>query len=212
MDDCAEMKKNILRVAESTTLEAVDQGAHITSWQVDGEEQLYISPLCAFEAKKAVRGGIPLIFPQFEKFGDGVRHGFARTAGWVQAPDPEALHYSLKTKKDEYSYWPYSAELNYTARPAENALMLELAVTNPDSRVFSFTCALHTYIKIDALANIRLYGLKGLDYWIHGDACDDRAVEAADYLIVKGKIDRMYFNTSETLLLQDGARQLEFTS
>lgn len=160
---------NILRVAEGTTLEAADQCVHITSGQVNGEEQLYLSPLCAFEAKKAVRGGILLIFPQFDKFEDGACHGFARTADWVQVP---------KT----------------------------------DTRVFSFTCALHTYIKIDDLTNNKLYGLKGLDYWNHGDVFDDRSIEAADYIVVEDKIDRMYFNTPRTIELLDGNRKLEFTS
>lgn len=49
-------------------------GATILSWTVDGKEQLFLSSKAVLNGTKAIRGGIPLVFPQF---GPGVltQHG-----------------------------------------------------------------------------------------------------------------------------------------
>ena len=40
-------------------------GAHVVSWiPALGEEQLYLSPTSALGGTAAVRGGVPVIFPQ----------------------------------------------------------------------------------------------------------------------------------------------------
>ena len=58
-------------------------GAHVLSWQAGGwGEQLYLSPKAVAAEGKAVRGGIPVIFPQFEQRGPDrslPRHGLSRT-------------------------------------------------------------------------------------------------------------------------------------
>jgi D-hexose-6-phosphate mutarotase len=35
-------------------------GAHVTSWKIDGQEQLYLSERAIFQEGKAIRGGIPV--------------------------------------------------------------------------------------------------------------------------------------------------------
>jgi hypothetical protein len=54
----------------STQLEVYLFGGHATSWTVNGEEQLFVSSIAVYDGKKAIRGGIPIVFPQF---GAGVR-------------------------------------------------------------------------------------------------------------------------------------------
>ena len=65
------------------------QGAHITHWQPHGEDPiLFLSEKSAFLPGKAIRGGIPIIFPWFgsrtpnkhSSRSDGPAHGFARTS------------------------------------------------------------------------------------------------------------------------------------
>ena len=42
------------------------QGAHLTAWQPPGERPvLFTSPNSAFAPGRAIRGGIPIIFPWF---------------------------------------------------------------------------------------------------------------------------------------------------
>ena len=65
-------------------------GAHVLSWHAAGwGEQLYLSPaagLGALQSGQAIRGGVPVIFPQFELKGPDTslpRHGLARQRAWT---------------------------------------------------------------------------------------------------------------------------------
>ena len=45
-------------------------GAHLVSWvPAGGQEQIYLSPTSAYGEGQAVRGGVPVIFPQFSTRG-----------------------------------------------------------------------------------------------------------------------------------------------
>ena len=51
-------------------------GAHCVSWKHDGEELLYMSSIAKFDGSKAIRGGIPVVFPQFGRPDESmVQHG-----------------------------------------------------------------------------------------------------------------------------------------
>ena len=39
-------------------------GAHITSWETNGKERLWMSSLSCLSGKAPIRGGIPIAFPQ----------------------------------------------------------------------------------------------------------------------------------------------------
>jgi len=71
--------------SSSSSAEVYLLGATITSWKTGsgaGVEHLFLSSQSHFDlAKKPIRGGIPLVFPQF---GPGVlpQHGFARNTLW----------------------------------------------------------------------------------------------------------------------------------
>ena len=64
-------------------------GAHVLEWTAPGSSNniLFVSKESIFDGQKAIRGGIPLVFPQF---GDGLdgptglpSHGFARISKWA---------------------------------------------------------------------------------------------------------------------------------
>ena len=62
-------------------------GAHVTSFKnAQGRELLYTSPLATFAGPKAIRGGIPICFPQFGQKGNIRQHGLARITPWKPAP------------------------------------------------------------------------------------------------------------------------------
>ena len=78
----------------SCTAEVYLQGAHITQWQPTGEDPvLFLSERSFFAPGKAIRGGIPIIFPWFgartaspdDPRTDGPSHGFARISDWTLA-------------------------------------------------------------------------------------------------------------------------------
>src|SRR5580692_10596 len=63
------------------------QGAHVTHWTPRGQRPvLFVSPKSLFTPGKAIRGGVPIIFPWFGPRSDGKpgpSHGFARTMEWA---------------------------------------------------------------------------------------------------------------------------------
>jgi glucose-6-phosphate 1-epimerase len=62
------------------------QGAQVTAWRLRDERPvLFTSPKAALAPGRAIRGGIPIIFPWFgprRHAPTAPQHGFARTATW----------------------------------------------------------------------------------------------------------------------------------
>ena len=58
-------------------------GAHVVSYVKDEKEVLFMSELALKDGATPIRGGIPLVFPQFGK-GKllSTSHGFARRSTW----------------------------------------------------------------------------------------------------------------------------------
>src|SRR3984957_21198535 len=80
----------LVRAVVSTPAAEADlhlQGAHLTHWTPRGQRPvLFVSPKSLFTPGKAIRGGVPVIFPWFGPRGDGKpgpAHGFARTMEWA---------------------------------------------------------------------------------------------------------------------------------
>ncbi|KAI8918131.1 galactose mutarotase-like domain-containing protein [Entophlyctis helioformis] len=59
-------------------------GATVTSWRYKGVERLFLSSKAILDGTKAIRGGIPLVFPQFGASPGAPlpQHGFARVSRW----------------------------------------------------------------------------------------------------------------------------------
>ena len=54
----------------------INTGAQIIEVKINNHDLLYVSPLCDLNKKKSIRGGIPIIFPQFGENGYYKKHGF----------------------------------------------------------------------------------------------------------------------------------------
>src|SRR5678816_82938 len=66
---------------DGARFEAYLHGAHVTSWRTagDGDERLFVSSEAHFEDGAAIRGGIPVCFPQFADQGPLPMHGAHQT-------------------------------------------------------------------------------------------------------------------------------------
>lgn len=89
---------------DAATAEIYLQGAHVAAWQPASAEHpvLFMSARSHFAAGKAIRGGVPLVFPWFaDRTGGlpGPAHGFARTMEWeVVAAERRAEGVALSFK------------------------------------------------------------------------------------------------------------------
>lgn len=185
-------------------------GAHVLSWMAVGRERLYLSPRSVMDGRSAIRGGIPVCFPQFNLRGDLPKHGFARNLPWQVHParlDAEQAHLALSLGKSPAtaSWWAQAFEARLLIELTPGALKVELAVRNTDSRPLAFTGALHTYFAVDDVSQVRLRGLGGRAEW---DSVVDRHGSGAHELRFVGEFDRVYSAAPQGYELLDGAHQL----
>lgn len=179
-------------------------GGQLVSWRTaDGREQLFLSERAHYREGAAIRGGVPIIFPQFAGRGPLPKHGFARTVHWQPVPAAAAGSARLRLAADAATRrgWPYDFQLDLAVSIGGPTLRLELSVTNTDTRAFEFTAALHTYLRVTEIAEIRLAGLEGSSYLdaTRGDApctAPPMALEFTD------EVDRIYVAATQPLQLR----------
>lgn len=189
-------------------------GGHVVSWIPAGaDEQLYLSPKAVAGRGLAVRGGVPVIFPQFEQRGPDVslpRHGLARQRAWMldsQRAGRDHAQATLVLRDDEATraLWPHAFTLELTVSVSGARLDLELYAHNPGTTTWPFAAALHTYLAVSELGQVRLQGLEGCHY--ADSVLRTEAVEDHPEKRFHGEIDRIYAQ-APSLLLRDGPRRL----
>lgn len=188
-------------------------GAQVLSWlPAMGGERLYLSEKAEFAPGKAIRGGIPVLFPQFGLRGPGPKHGFVRQRGWTMLNQRQEKNYATATLRIESdaetrALWPHDFAAELSVMIERNRLDVELEIFNTSSQAFDFTAGLHTYFSTGNVEMGRLVGLEGLSYL---DALHDlkRVYDAPEVLFVDQWIDRVYLNARKPLLLSEPARHM----
>ncbi len=193
-------------------------GGHIVSWKPAGAgEQLYLSPQAVAAPGQAVRGGVPVIFPQFEQRGPDVslpRHGLARTRSWKLDEVRRGREHAqatlvLNDDDSTRAWWPHAFHLELTVSVSRDRLDVELHAHNPGPSTWPFSAALHTYLAVSDLTTVRLQGLDGcrfIDNLLGGETIEDHPEKR-----FHGEIDRIYAQATN-LLLRDGPRRLAIES
>lgn len=186
-------------------------GATVISWVAGGRERLFLSATSHFNGRDAIRGGVPVCWPQFNTRGTLPKHGFVRTLPWTAdvppllANDRAEATLRLPSGPVTQAIWAqaFDARLAITLTPG--GLRVTLNVDNTDALPLAFTGALHTYLAVDDITQARLTGLGGQPEW---DALTDANHTAADSLCFNGNFDRVYVAAAAPLTLQDGAHRL----
>lgn len=189
------------------------QGAQLVSWLPAGSgERLYLSERARFAPGQAIRGGVPVIFPQFGADGPLPRHGFARTRPWTLVEARRGDGYACATLRLEddagtRALWPHAFGAELTVMIEGKRLDVELEVTNPGGEAFAFTAALHNYFN---LANVEMCRLQGLEGCVYRDRepGDRDLIDDNEALFVDDELDRTYFDVTKPLLLSEPARNL----
>lgn len=202
-----------LRSATGCTSEVYRHGAHVASWRdADGEDIIFLSSEAVFKPPKAIRGGIPLCFPQFSDLGPlAQQHGFARNEQW-QLVDPPAngdedggnVTMRLVSSDATKALWPHDFVADFAARLEGDEMHTSLTVQNTDSEPFEFTVALHTYFAVGDIAHATVEGLRGASYL---DSLDGRRekVDECEAVAFAKEVDRIYRNTPDVLTVRDDA-------
>jgi len=190
------------------------QGAHLAEWQPAGHEPvLFMSGNSAFKKGKAIRGGIPVIFPWFGDRHDGrsgPAHGFARTAEWefgFAALSGDDLHLSFVLHPSDASRALGFDHFRFACHfVIGKTLNLNLAVANEGDAPLVFEEALHTYF---AVGDIRETSVTGLDTVEYADKRDGGTLktQSEDPLVITRDTDRVYLNTEATCVIDDKRNQ-----
>jgi len=176
-------------------------GATITSWKVNNKEQLFLSSTAIYDTRKpqeggkALRGGIPIVFPQF---GEGVlrQHGFARTTNWTYNAEKSSVSHSsaiavfqLTHNSETLAMWPHMFILTYTVTLTDNSLTTKLDIHNTQEIEFICQALLHTYLRVANIANTTVSGLSGRKYL---DKLTTKAGEEdKEFVIIDQEVDRI---------------------
>lgn len=191
-----------IRIAAPDGAEATitPYGAHLVSWKdADGRERLFCSARSALDGSAAIRGGVPVIFPQFATRGSFMRHGFARVSTWRLedggVEDGAAYAVFGLTEADIApelaAAWPhrFALALRVTVRGGELRMALEVRNTGDDA--FPFAAALHTYHAVEAIGKVRIDGVE------------------PGTLAISGKLDKVYEDIGGTIVLDTGSGVLK---
>ncbi|MHA4867816.1 D-hexose-6-phosphate mutarotase [Duganella sp. PWIR1] len=176
-------------------------GAHLLSWKTaDGKERLFVSSQTPLDGSKAIRGGVPVIFPQFNVRGPGLRHGFARVSTWRLSDSggdggSSFMEFSLDQSDlsaEHAQAWPHAFALTLRFTLHGDTLAFEFTAHNPGEQAFPFGVALHTYYDVGHLDATSISGLQHQQYTDHHQNTSTQEFPALHFT---EKHDRLYQST-----------------
>jgi glucose-6-phosphate 1-epimerase len=171
-----------------------------------------MAPMWSHGSGQAIRGGVPVVFPQFNTRGVLPRHGFARTCRWAPVDDADAAEdacsvtLALQSHKVIKALWPYAFGCTLKVSLQDDSLVMTLAVSNQGAESFSFQAALHTYLAIGSIDSVVLTGLEHCDF----EDCTEagrNAIQQHSPLRPYEAIDRIYFDAPGQMQLQSALGQ-----
>ncbi len=209
------LPKVILTAVDGARAEIYRHGAHLTSWLPAGasDDRLFLSARSRFKAGAAIRGGIPVSFPQFATQGPLPSHGFARVMAWdlvrTETQDDGSARAVLRLTDSAASWliWPHAFALGLEVRLSGGSLEVALTVRNTGSSGFEFTAALHTYLRVADIATTTVHGLQGALYYDKVRRVDDCRETAPDVRI-DGAVDRVYRVAPQDLEVREHNRSM----
>ena len=181
-------------------------GARVLSWRCRGRERLFVPDALAKDESAAPHGGIPVLHPQFGFFGPGRKHGWVRDRAWVhEGGDAHSASFRIALGEADFSEPAHDVSLRILLSDA--ALEVQLAVVNREDAASAFTCGLHTYLRVDDIAEATLSGLERTGYL---DALAGLAETPAEAAALHSpiNIDRVYIEAPARLQLDDGHERL----
>ena len=171
---------------------------------------LFLSPKAVLDGSKAIRGGIPLVFPQF---GLGplmpkLQHGFARISKWqwlgvhTDNADELRVEFGLTESPSSLSLWPNAFRLVFSVSLLVGGKLrtaLDVKNTNTNGQAFTFTTLLHTYFTVDDISKTKVTGLQGLQFKDRTRDYDEFK-DTEPFVTFNGEVDRTYLNASDRML------------
>ena len=184
-------------------------GAHVVSWiGPSGEPRLFLSSKADLTGAKPIRGGVPLIFPQFgPRALPGEKalpsHGFARTEMWTVVKSKTSkggvssvtLRLKSSPRLEALYSGIFTAEVTVSL---SKTLTISLLVKNDGENPMVFQTALHTYFEVPSKDDVSIVGMEGSEF-LDNLKNLTAAVETRRKVDVLAPTDRVYIDVPSTI-------------
>eukprot|EP00261_Vitis_vinifera_P025873 XP_010658884.1 PREDICTED: putative glucose-6-phosphate 1-epimerase isoform X1 [Vitis vinifera] len=182
---------------------------------------LSVLAMAIFKPPVAVRGGIPICFPQFGSHGTLEQHGFASNKIWIIDDNPPLLPPNdsngkayvdllLKPTENDLKFWPHSFEFRLrVSLNVDGHLTLISRIRNVDGKPFSFSIAFHTYFSISDISEVRIEGLETLHY-LDNLLQKERFTDQGNTLTFESEVDQVYVNSPDIVAVFDHENKRTF--
>jgi glucose-6-phosphate 1-epimerase len=200
-----------LRHFSGATAEVSRRGAQVLSWKrANGVEMLFLAENNQYAPGEPMRGGIPVVFPQFGSMGTLPLHGLVKAAMWEiveSSKDPSGAAYALLRTSDTdvtRGLWPhpFRATLRVTL---DEALSTSLTIENTGNAPFEFQAGLHTYLRVGDVRRVTIRGLERATYQDWRRKGVERR-EGSGPLRITTPINRVYLRRPDRITLYDESR------
>jgi len=189
-------------------------GATLTSWQVKGQELIFVASKAKLDGSKAIRGGIPICFPAFGAWEFGPQHGFARNSkDWKVAQQPkvdpdtgdvEAV-LELTDTEESRKMWNKKFVLQYSIKLEADSLQLGATIKNmEETETLDLAFCFHTYIRVPDVTRCKVEGLQGTTYIDKTEDGFPTKTEAEEAVTISGFTDRVYKSAPDVVTLTTG--------
>ncbi len=191
----------------------VRHGAQILSFRPTGmadhalPDVLWCSPSAIHEPKKAIRGGIPICFPWFGPHPSDPQapsHGLVRTALWDLVEHTDVSARLELTIED----WSLAVKVAVDVATAALSVELQARYVREISAVVT-SHALHTYLSVSNVQDVRIEGLEGKNYIDQLSPADAPKQVQRGALQLTAETDRVYVNAPDPVVLHDVGRIIE---
>jgi len=212
----------LTRVVISTPAAGADlylQGAHLASWTPREQRPvLFLSSKSLFAAGKAIRGGVPIIFPWFGSRSDGKpgpAHGFARTAEWTlestRQHEDGRVEITLALGSNDATRELFDSAFRLRFRVTVGSeLEMELETSNLGKTPFTFEEALHTYLAVGDVQRTAIFGLENTTFIDKTDGFKRKKLGSEPMRIAK-ETDQVHLDTRAICTVWDPALDRRIT-
>ncbi|KAI0778185.1 galactose mutarotase-like protein [Trametes elegans] len=201
----------VLEHPKGSSVEILYYGATVISWKSGSAthpqpvERLFVSGKAALDGSKPVRGGIPVVFPNFgapthPDHAKLSQHGFARNNVWKFSKTVMDNEAGLEPNDDIKAQFDHPFLLDYVVTLAEHQLTTDLHVKHiglSTTPAFEFQALFHNYIRAPA-NDVLISPLTGVSYYDKTEPTEEARstpkVESRQGVDVKKFTDFVYEN------------------
>ncbi|KAF4317441.1 hypothetical protein G195_009226 [Phytophthora kernoviae 00238/432] len=185
-------------------------GAHVKSFRAAMDKNLdilFMSNESFLDGVNPIRGGIPVVFPNFGSAKGFPSHGFARITNWTldgvteakDTKDATVAKFTMTSSDSTREMWPVDFKLEYEVSLFPNQLQTALRVQNTFTSEIEFHALLHNYLWVDDARDegVTVKGLKGVDYY--DKVAKANLTETREFISFNNQTDNVYSNAPSPL-------------